>query len=334
MVPSQAAGPDRWPEVGGCIGENPDLSQAPWHWLRPRQEAYTRSTVVTAACQLLRRRIPHASGFDVSPCSLRQKRETSYGRASVASMSNELIAQRQRRVQAEIQRLRTLFAAQPSVHQVVIFGSTASGQTHVWSDLDVMVIETSEVPFIERSVRLARLVKPQVGTQFLVYTPEEMVLLAQQPFMRIEILGKGKVLPMQPHLEAQRWLTFAEQDRRMAELALGAAIFNQTCFHAQQCVGKCLKACLTAGGALVPRTHLIADLVQQMPAAAQSVMAAVEDDLLALDQFYIPTRYPDALPGVLPDGLPQRAHADLALATAQQCYGQTAQWLAGLPGQE
>ena len=135
---------------------------------------------------------------------------------------------------------------------------------------------------------------------------------------------------MHPHLDAQRWLTFAEQDLRMAELALGAEIFNQTCFHAQQCVAKCLKACLTAGGELLPRTPLIADLLQQLPAAAQETVTGLEQELLALDQFYIPTRYPDALPGSLPEGLPQHRHATLALATARRCYEEIQRWLAGL----
>ena len=74
--------------------------------------------------------------------------------------------------EAELQRLRALLAEQPTVQQVIVFGSTATGQTHAWSDLDVMVVEESEAPFIERGLRLARLVRPQVGTQFLVYTPE------------------------------------------------------------------------------------------------------------------------------------------------------------------
>ena len=247
-------------------------------------------------------------------------------------MSAEGIAQRARLLKAELERIRSLLVAQPTVKQVVVFGSTATGQTHAWSDLDLMVIEDSEAPFIERGLRLSRLVRPQVGTQFLVYTPEEVQALTRKPFIRVEVLQKGKVLPMQPHLDAQRWLTFAEQDLRMAELALGAEIFNQTCFHAQQCVEKCLKACLTAGGELVPRTHLIADLLQQVLASAQAAIADLEEDLLALDQFYIPTRYPDALPGSLPEGLPQHPHADMALTTARRCYEQTTQWITGLTG--
>jgi HEPN domain-containing protein len=137
---------------------------------------------------------------------------------------------------------------------------------------------------------------------------------------------------MHPHLDAQRWLTFAEQDLRMAELALSAAIFNQTCFHAQQCVTKCLKACLTAGGELLPRTPRIADLLQQLPAAAQGTVASLEQELLALDQFYIPTRYPDALPGSLPEGLPQQPHAAIALATARRCYEEIQRRIVELAG--
>jgi HEPN domain-containing protein/predicted nucleotidyltransferase len=245
-------------------------------------------------------------------------------------MSVEGSAKRALRLKAELERIRSLLSEQSTVKQVVVFGSTAAGQTHEWSDLDVMVIEESEAPFIERGLRLARLIRPQVGTQFLVYTQDEIQALTRRPFIRVEVLGKGKVLPMQPHLEAQRWLTFAEQDLHMAALALGAEIFNQTCFHAQQCVEKCLKACLTAAGELVPRTHLIADLVQQLSAPAQAAIAGLEEAFLALDQFYIPTRYPDALPGSLPEGLPQQSHADMALITARRGYEWTQQWIAGL----
>ena len=40
---------------------------------------------------------------------------------------------------------------------------------------------------------------------------------------------------------SERWLAFAREDLRMAELALSESIFNQVCFHAQQCVEKAIK---------------------------------------------------------------------------------------------
>ncbi len=39
----------------------------------------------------------------------------------------------------------------------------------------------------------------------------------------------------------ERWLIFAREDLRMAELALVEGIFNQVCFHAQQCVEKAIR---------------------------------------------------------------------------------------------
>jgi HEPN domain-containing protein len=44
----------------------------------------------------------------------------------------------------------------------------------------------------------------------------------------------------------------------------------------------------------------------------------IADRLLLLDQFYIPTRYPDALPGSLPDNLPEKNDAMEALETARK----------------
>ena len=41
-----------------------------------------------------------------------------------------------------------------------------------------------------------------------------------------------------------RWLIFAQQDLQMAELAYQDGIYNQVCFHSQQCIEKCFKGIL------------------------------------------------------------------------------------------
>ncbi len=43
--------------------------------------------------------------------------------------------------------------------------------------------------------------------------------------------------------ESERWLQFAAEDLQMAELAMREAIYNQVCFHSQQCAEKAIKAC-------------------------------------------------------------------------------------------
>jgi HEPN domain-containing protein len=119
--------------------------------------------------------------------------------------------------------------------------------------------------------------------------------------------------------DSERWLLFARQDLRMAELALGEMIFNQVCFHAQQCVEKAIKGWLHHQGQQLPRTHRLADLLTLLP---PDLLAETSASLLLLDRFYIPTRYPDVLPGVLVSALPDEADAREALDLARHTLKQ------------
>ena len=57
------------------------------------------------------------------------------------------------------------------------------------------------------------------------------------------------------HEEAKRWLAFAREDLRMAELAMAEALWNQVCFYAQQCVEKIFKAWLAERGETPPQVR-------------------------------------------------------------------------------
>jgi HEPN domain-containing protein len=111
-----------------------------------------------------------------------------------------------------------------------------------------------------------------------------------------------------------RWLMFAREDLRMAELALAEGIFNQACFHAQQCAEKAIKGWLEQQGHIPPRTHRMADLLMLLP---PGLMGELNDAIRLLDRFYLPTRYPDVLPGVLPGGMPILQDAEEALDLAR-----------------
>ena len=120
---------------------------------------------------------------------------------------------------------------------------------------------------------------------------------------------------------AKRWLNFAQDDLRVAELVFSERIYHQACFHAQQCVEKALKGVLVSMGRRSPRTHAITDLARLLP---PDFAADLADELGELDDYYIPTRYPDALPGMLPDGLPGRTEAKKAVALARSVLNRTA----------
>jgi HEPN domain-containing protein len=84
--------------------------------------------------------------------------------------------------------------------------------------------------------------------------------------------------------------------------------------HSQQCAEKVIKALLLLQGKTLARTHLLGNLLNLLhpnPFAASL-------DIQLLDRFCIPTRYPDALPGSLPEGLPNHEDATEALAVARQ----------------
>jgi HEPN domain-containing protein len=75
--------------------------------------------------------------------------------------------------------------------------------------------------------------------------------------VRHEVLGKGS----STNEAAKRWLVFAGEDLRMAELALRDSIHNQVCFHAHQCGEKALKALVANRGETPSRTHKLVDLL-------------------------------------------------------------------------
>jgi HEPN domain-containing protein len=128
--------------------------------------------------------------------------------------------------------------------------------------------------------------------------------------------------------EATDWIRFAREDLRVAEWAFSAQIYNQACFHAQQCIEKALKAWLRYRGAQAPRIHQLSLLLALLP---DDVLADLRPAITLLDRFYIPTRYPDAVPGSLEDGLPDVADAEEALTVAQQVLQRTEQQVQGRP---
>lgn len=124
--------------------------------------------------------------------------------------------------------------------------------------------------------------------------------------------------------DAERWLQFAREDLRMAELALEEGIFNQVCFHSQQSAEKSVKGLLSHQNGTPPRTHLMSDLLRLLN---PNPFEALKVDILLLDRFYIPTRYPDAVPGSLAEGMPDKNDAKGAMMTARQLLEIATRWI-------
>ena len=92
-------------------------------------------------------------------------------------------------------RYRELLAQSPSVLveklkkqsgviRVSAFGSYARGRADLFTDLDVLVIMDTALPFVERQQMLYRLLASPVDLDILCYTPQEFDSMKDSPFLR------------------------------------------------------------------------------------------------------------------------------------------------------
>ena len=99
--------------------------------------------------------------------------------------------------------LRTL-TTQFQPEKIILFGSMATGYVGEWSDLDLVIIKDTPLPFVERGVQVARLCSVWVGVDYLVYTPDEFakMIADNNPFIIDEVIRKGQVLYERQPIEA------------------------------------------------------------------------------------------------------------------------------------
>jgi HEPN domain-containing protein len=121
----------------------------------------------------------------------------------------------------------------------------------------------------------------------------------------------------------RQWLEKAANDLITAEHTLELAEgcpYDSVCFHAQQCVEKCLKAALTCEQAPFGKTHDLEELRLLLPVSL-TLPASVED-LARLTPYATNVRYPG------PWSYPTREEAEWAVAVARRISQAVRVWLA------
>ncbi len=117
--------------------------------------------------------------------------------------------------------------------------------------------------------------------------------------------------------EAERWLGQAEDDLKLARIALREGFYAQTCFLAQQVAEKAVKAMRYFRGEREVIGHSVRKLLEpiraQRPDSAALIVAAAE-----LDLHYVPTRYPNGLPDLAPYQAYVEEQAISAIAAAER----------------
>ena len=102
---------------------------------------------------------------------------------------------RQEELIAELEHLVAKLAEDPHCRRAILFGSLAADEVHETSDIDLIVIQETPLPFWQRMREMRRRLAPRVATDLFVYTPEEFEQLCRErPFFRGEVLARCRVV--------------------------------------------------------------------------------------------------------------------------------------------
>jgi HEPN domain-containing protein len=131
---------------------------------------------------------------------------------------------------------------------------------------------------------------------------------------------------MKPGREgALRWLRQAEHDLAIARGHQERGDFSDACFMAEQAAQKALKAFLLAHGHRSVPLHSVAQLAERCSQINPAFTVHTSDGRV-LDQYYIPTRYPDALaPPAVPFESYTQEQGTTAVAASQAIVALVAQ---------
>ncbi len=77
------------------------------------------------------------------------------------------------RLESELSRFVEELVAGYAPYRIVLFGSAAAGRARQWSDLDLVVVCDTTLRFLDRTKDVLLRLKPRVGLDVLVYTPDE-----------------------------------------------------------------------------------------------------------------------------------------------------------------
>lgn len=116
--------------------------------------------------------------------------------------------------------------------------------------------------------------------------------------------------------DALRWLSQAEHDLDDALFVVTGGRHGLACFLSQQAALKAVKALLLASGAEAVRGHSVAELCKDA-ATLDTTFEPMIKLGANLDKYYIPTRYPDSLPGGIPAEAFDAWDAEKAVMTAR-----------------
>lgn len=95
----------------------------------------------------------------------------------------------------EVKKIVSQIVKHYKPEKIILFGSFAYGKPKENSDVDLAVIKKTKKRFIKRLFEICQYIDSWMGTDILVYTPEEWEeALEEENYFIREIAKKGKVV--------------------------------------------------------------------------------------------------------------------------------------------
>ena len=112
------------------------------------------------------------------------------------------------------------------------------------------------------------------------------------------------------------WFKEAKEDLKSAKILAKSGQYHHACFHAQQAAEKAVKAALLHFH-VAKFGHSILKLLEELKKYVE-VSEEIVDFAKTLDQYYIPSRYPNVFDKGTPSEYYSKRHAEEALKMAEQ----------------
>jgi len=108
-------------------------------------------------------------------------------------VNSSSVEQRRKVLTEELNRIISA-AAEMGAEKVILFGSLAHGDVGTESDIDILIVKNTRKKFLDRLDEFYSKIQPRAAVDVLVYTPEELVELAETRRFVQKILAEGVVV--------------------------------------------------------------------------------------------------------------------------------------------
>ncbi|MCR4397343.1 MAG: nucleotidyltransferase domain-containing protein [Firmicutes bacterium] len=109
--------------------------------------------------------------------------------------AEDRVRKRKAQLESELNRFVGLLKEHLDPHKIILFGSLAEGDIREWSDIDLVIVYETSLPFTRRMRDVLALLKPRVGVDLFPYTPDEFERMSREgSFIHDEVLKKGRLL--------------------------------------------------------------------------------------------------------------------------------------------